>query len=284
MKLEASTVLLTGAAGGIGSAIARELSAKGAKLLLTDLNEQALVNLVAEIEGSSGSARAIAADISSETDRKRLVTEAQSAGVNVLINAAGLNPFALLEDQPAEKIALAVAVNLVAPILLSKVMLPVLKRCDSGHIVNIGSSFGSIGFAGFSTYCATKFAMRGFSEAMRRELADTRIKVHYVAPRATETPLATDDIRAMNKELGVGMDTPEIVARAVASVLQHESREFHLGLPERIYAVINALAPSLVDRALARQLPIIRYYAKRTNSKLAPSDRIENQPKLVETH
>ena len=83
--------------------------------------------------------------------------------------------------------------------------------------------------------------MRGFSEALRRELADSRIRVHYVAPRATRTALATDRIRAMNEELNVGMDTPEDVARAVESVLRRERRELLLGRPERLFAQAQRL-------------------------------------------
>jgi short-subunit dehydrogenase len=125
----------------------------------------------------------------------------------------------------------------------------------------VGSTFGSIGFPGFAAYSASKFAVRGFSEALRRELADTAIRVHYVAPRATRTALATDRIRAMNAELGVGMDSPQTVAAAIERVLREERSELLLGAPERLFAKLNALLPRIVDRSLRRQLAVIRRHA-----------------------
>ena len=123
------------------------------------------------------------------------------------------------------------------------------------------STESSIGFPGFAAYSASKFAVRGFSEALRRELSDTHVAVHYVAPRATKTALATDRVRAMNAELGVGMDTPQQVAAAILRVLCDERRELLLGAPERLFAKLNALLPALVDRSLQRQLPVVRRHA-----------------------
>jgi short-subunit dehydrogenase len=137
----------------------------------------------------------------------------------------------------------------------------VLREQPAAQIVNVGSTFGSIGFPGFAAYSASKFAVRGFSEALRRELADSAIRVHYVAPRATSTALATDRVRAMNAELGVGMDSPETVAAAIERVLCEGRRELLLGAPERLFAKLNALLPTLVDRSLRRQLAVVRRYA-----------------------
>jgi short-subunit dehydrogenase len=137
----------------------------------------------------------------------------------------------------------------------------VLRANAPAHIVNIGSTFGSIGFPGFCVYSASKFAVRGFSEALRREIADTGVQVHYVAPRATRTALATDRIRAMNEELRAGMDAPETVALAIQTVLREERRELLLGAAERLFAKLNALLPAAVDRAMRKQLPIIKRYA-----------------------
>jgi short-subunit dehydrogenase len=140
----------------------------------------------------------------------------------------------------------------------------VLAARASAHIVNVGSTFGAIGFPGFSVYAASKFAIRGFTEALRRELADTAIRVHYVAPRATRTALSTDRVRALNDELKIAMDTPETVARAIERTLLRGRRETYLGLTERISVVVNALLPRLVDNTVRRQLPVIRRHAART--------------------
>jgi short-subunit dehydrogenase len=260
MKLQDARVVLTGAAGGIGSAVARRLAAGGAALLLTDLRQETLDRLGAELAPATA-VRTVAADVCSDTGRAALAAAAHDFGANVLINAAGINPFGLFAEQSADEIAKAFAVNALAPILLCHALLPVLREQPRAQIVNVGSTFGSIGFPGFTAYAASKFAVRGFSEALRRELGDTAITVHYIAPRATATTLATERVRAMNAELGVGMDTPQTVAAEIERVLVEERRERLLGAPERLFAKLNALFPALVDRSLKRQLAVVRRYA-----------------------
>jgi short-subunit dehydrogenase len=263
-------VLLTGAAGGIGSAVAKRLARAGATLLLTDLKLEPLERLAVELRAAGAEVSVLAADVTVDAGRDALIATASRLGVDVLINVAGVNPFGLLAEQDGGEIAMAMTINAVAPMLLCRAMLPVLSSRDSAHIVNVGSTFGSIGFPGFCAYSASKFAVRGFSEALRRELADTGIRVHYVAPRATRTALATDRIRAMNEALDVGMDSPEQVAAAIETVLRRERRSLMLGGPERVFALLNSVLPSLVDRSLRKQLPLIRRYATRSRAPRQP--------------
>ncbi len=268
MNLTDAHIVLTGAAGGIGSVTAAWLAQAGAKLVLTDLKQEPLERLATSL-GPSAVLEAVAADVASEAGRASLAAAARTHDANVLINAAGINPFGLFAEQTAREIAMALSINTVAPLLLCHALLPVLLERPSAHIVNVGSTFGSIGFPGFAAYSASKFAVRGFSEALRRELADTAVRVHYVAPRATKTALATDRVRALNAELGVGMDTPQTVAAAIVRTLRDERREVLLGMPERLFAKLNALAPSLVDRSLRRQLAVVRRHASPTVGQLA---------------
>jgi short-subunit dehydrogenase len=125
----------------------------------------------------------------------------------------------------------------------------------------MGSGFGSIGFAGYCGYSASKFALRGFSEALRRELADTQIDVLYLAPRATLTDMNPDEAVALNNELGNTMDTPERVASELMMLLNNAQRTRYIGWPERFFITLNNLFPSLVDKALNKQLPAIRRQA-----------------------
>lgn len=253
-------IVLTGAAGGIGSAVARRLAAAGAELVLSDLRAEPLERVRVSL-AAKRPVHLVAADVSTEIGRGALVAAARERRANVLINVAGINPFGLVAEQTGVEIARAMAINATAPLLLCHALLPVLAERERAQIINVGSTFGSIGFAGFSVYSASKFAVRGFSEALRRELADTGIRVQYVAPRATRTSLATDRVRAMNEELGVGMDSPDDVASAIERALRSERAELYLGRAERIFAKLNALLPRLVDRSLRRQLPIVRRHA-----------------------
>ncbi|MNR05659.1 putative oxidoreductase SadH [compost metagenome] len=125
-------------------------------------------------------------------------------------------------------------------------------------VVNVGSTYGSIGYPGYASYCATKFALRGFSEALRRELADTRVSVLYVAPRATRTGMNSPAAQALNDALKANVDDPQTVAAAVIHAIAGERRDLYLGWPERFFVRLNSLLPHLVDRGLRKQLPLIR--------------------------
>jgi short-subunit dehydrogenase len=267
MRIERATVLVTGAAGGIGSATALELGRQGARLLLTDLPGDAVTPLLSELHAAGVEAEFVPGNLADRDDRSRLVARAAALRVDTLVNIAGVNPFGLLAEQSAEELERVFLINTTVPVLLCREMLPVLGARDAASIVNVGSAFGSIGFPGFTAYSASKFAIRGFSEALRRELADTNIRVHYLAPRATRTRLVTDRVREMNEALGVAMDPPETVARAVVRALRDNRRELAIGAAERLFSKINALFPALVDRALRKQLPTIVRFASTTAAK-----------------
>ena len=266
MRLDKATILITGAAGGIGSCTARRLGAAGARLLLTDFRPEPLEALARDLEASGCKVRALALDLGRDEDRRKLSRRASEFSVDCLVNIAGINPFGLFEEQSGQQIEQALAINTLAPIQLCHEMLPVLKQRDEAHIVNVGSAFGSLGFPGFAVYSASKYAMRGFTEALRRELADTSIRIHYVAPRATKTALSTDRISAMNSELKVATDPPERVAAAIEKALDRSRREVYLGRPERLFGLLNSVFPGLIDRALRKQLPIVRRYASGASS------------------
>jgi short-subunit dehydrogenase len=268
MRLDAATILVTGGAGGIGSAIALELLEAGAAVLLADVNAQALeaaAQRLARFTPRVGTA------IVNLTDARSRSTLCQTAttwrgGINVLINNAGVNHFGLYDEQTAAQIDQTVAINVLAPMLLTQALLPHLKSRPAAHVLNIGSVFGNIGYPGYAAYSASKFAMRGFTEALRRELAGSSVKLQYVAPRATQTSINSASVEQMNTELGVRMDPPGTVARAVRQVLEKDVSSAVIGWPEKLFARLNAIAPGLVDGAIRKQLPVIRRYASSTNA------------------
>jgi short-subunit dehydrogenase len=256
MRLSEARVVLTGASGGIGLAITAALCANGAHVLAVSRHKEPLDALLARYPEQLCW---IAADLTYIADRRKVLMAAEAiGGVNMLINAAGTNHFAMLEQLEDAEIASMLALNISAPICLTRTLLPLLKEAQSAMVVNVGSIYGSIGYPGYASYCASKFALRGFSEALRRELADTRVGVLYVAPRATRTSMNSPAAQALNDALKAGVDDPQTVASAVIHAIAGDRRDLYLGWPERFFVRLNNLLPNLVDRGLRKQLPLIR--------------------------
>jgi short-subunit dehydrogenase len=248
MKLDTSRVLLTGASGGIGQALAEQLCGAGAQVLAVSRDASPLADLMRRFPGQL---HHVAADLGSAAGLDAVAAAAQTfGGLNCVIQAAGINRFDLLEQQDDAAIAEQLALNLLVPMQLTRAVL-----------LYVGSTFGAIGFPGFSVYSASKFGLRGFAEALRRELADTGIRVLHVAPRATRTAMNADAVVAMNAALGVAMDTPQQVAAQIVQALRDETPECALGWPEKFFARLNRLLPRVVDRALRKQLATVRRFA-----------------------
>ncbi|MGY4494716.1 SDR family oxidoreductase [Pseudomonas sp. TE3610] len=259
MNLREAKVVLTGASGGIGLAIAQALCKAGAQVLAVSRHPTALEPLMACYPGQL---QWVCADLTLAAGRHQVMVAVRQYGdINLLINAAGVNHFAMLEQLDDDEIQALLAINLGAPIQLTRLLLPVLRKAPEAMVVNVGSTYGSIGYPGYATYCASKFALRGFSEALRRELADTRIGVLYVAPRATRTAMNSQAAQALNNALKSGVDDPQVVADAVVHAITGDRRDLYLGWPERLFVRLNGLFPSLVDRSLRKQLPLIRHFS-----------------------
>lgn len=274
MNLKDKRILITGASGGIGRQLALALLSEGAYVLLSGRDHGCLANVVA-LHVERDRSAVFAADITRASDRASLCDFALRwrGGIDILINNAAVNDFGLLATQAGESLETAIATNLIAPIDLCRRLIPRLESSGAGRIVNIGSVFGSIGFAGNTVYSATKFGLRGFSEALRRELADTNVRVHYFAPRATRTAFNSAQVDALNKALGNASDEPAEVARRIVRALRDEETEFVLGWPEKFFARLNALLPRLVDKALRRKLATIRDFAGRSVPQPAAGSR-----------
>jgi len=264
MKLTGKKIVLTGASGGIGGAIAKALAAEDCQLLLAGRNTNKLKVLMDTLEGSGHSI--LVADLNSSEGRASLLEVASTFQAEVLINGLGTNQLCLLETTKDSDIDSIIATNLITSIKLCKEFLPLLSNCPNAGIVNIGSILGSIGYAGSSVYCASKFGLRGFTESLRRELADTNIKVIYFAPRATNTELNSVEMQQLNKELGNTVDEPDWVADMLIKTLKdRKSANRYLGKAESFFVRLNGLFPSLVDKALFKQLPVIRRFSNSAN-------------------
>ena len=271
-------VLLTGASGGIGQRLALRLAEAGATVHAVGRRAEALKALAAQ--AGPGSIRPLVADLATPEGIeavRRAVSVTAPPPVSLLILGAADSRFGLFEDTSAADVQAQVATNLVAPMLLVRALLPSLLRLPAAGVVGIGSTFGSLGYPGFAAYSASKFGLRGFLEALAREHADTTLRVQYLSPRATRTALNSAAVDAMNAELGVAVDDADAVARALVEAIEAGTRRRQLGWPERLFARLNGLLPELVDRALAKQLPTVRRFA-RTPSSAVSVTALESRP------
>lgn len=258
MQLKNARILLTGATGGLGRELARQLSVSGAQLLLAGRDNARLAELSGSLPTLCSSVRA---DLMRPEGIAAVAGAAREFGINVLINNAGVGNFALFDAQEWDTVEQVLATNLAAPLRLTHALLPLLKAQPEAAIVNIGSTFGSLPFPGFAAYSAAKAGLRGFSQALRRELADSRIAVIHFAPRAIDTPLNSDSVVALNRALGNRADSAAVVATQMVAALRRNRAERHFGFPERLFAWLNGIAPSLIDRGLSGKLPVVKRFA-----------------------
>jgi short-subunit dehydrogenase len=266
MQLKDARILLTGANGGIGSALADRLAAEGATLALFDRGRDAAEatceHLRATYPGTI--AHAFGVDLLDHTSRVSAVAEAEDCmgGIDVLINCAGLMSFRPFAEEDPVKLERVMQLNLVVPALLVRQVLPPMLTRGSGRVVNVGSTFGSIGFAWFTAYSASKFGLRGLSESLRRELDGSGVGVTYVAPRAVKTPLNTDAVYRMAKVTKMRMDDPVWVAQRIVEAIEYDRKDVYLGFPEKFFARLNSFLPRLVDGGLRKQNALMAPFAR----------------------
>jgi short-subunit dehydrogenase len=240
MRIEGSRVLLTGATGGLGEAIARALAEKGAKdLLLTGRKAEVLERLAGELPR----ARAFSCDLG-EREQVRALIE-QAGAVDILIANAALPASGSLEGYLPEQVDKAIEVNLRAPVFLAYSLLPQMVERSAGHMVFMSSLSGKAATAGSSLYNATKFGLRGFALALRQELRPRGVGVSVVLPGFIRE---AGMFAASGAKLppGIGTRTPEDVAMATTSAIERNRGEVEVAPPLlRLLSNFSNLAPEL---------------------------------------
>jgi short-subunit dehydrogenase len=216
MELTDSRVLVTGASTGIGRVTALRLARKGARVWAAARDEQRLKTLAAE----QPEIVAAPADVSDNADRASLVGQCEP--VDVLVNNAGLGWKGLVEDMPPAKVRELLDVNVLALIDLTQRVLPGMLERGRGHIVNVGSIAGYVAAPGETVYCATKFAVQGFTDGLRREVAGRGVDVTLIAPGPIKTEfmarIRTGEPAEEAGALDYGL-SPESVAKAIVRAL-----------------------------------------------------------------
>ncbi len=246
MQISGSTILLTGATGGLGQAIARALHARGGELILTGRRLDVLEPLTAELNGS----RALAVDLSLPAEIDRLVTEA--GDIDILVANAALPAAGRLESFTIEEIDRALNVNLRAPIALAHALAPRMVEHGQGHLLFMSSLAGKSATPGTGIYNATKFGLRGFASALRADLRAQGVGVSAVFPGFIRDAGMFAEAR-VSLPTGVGTASPEDVARAVLSAIERNRAEVDVApLPMRAGATFAGIAPELASKFARR--------------------------------
>lgn len=253
------TVLITGAGGGFGSQMVRQFRAAGAQLVLTDVSDEALGDVIADAGGDLVAAGA--ADLSTAEGCEAVVELCNTENVipDILVNNAGIAVAGRLDHVPRERWEMLMQLNLMAPMRLCDRFLPAMVARGSGHIVNISSIAGWIGSQGLSSYCASKFGLRGFGESLAGELQGTGVHVTNVYPCFSRTAILDSPQYGYEEPRGVPdylvSDPADVVASVVAGVRRNRRHVF----PDRharIIHYVTRFAPWLVpllDRRLHAQ-------------------------------
>jgi short-subunit dehydrogenase len=244
VKLAGKTVLLTGATGGLGRAIATALGERDAKLILSSRRQQDLDDLALGLPG--GPHRTVVSDLAEEGEALRLL---EAAGdVDVLVANAGLPASGVLESFSQEQLERALRVNLEAPIRMSRELVPRLVDRGAGHLVFISSLSGKAATARASVYCATKFGLRGFALALREDLRNSGVGVSVVMPGAIRGAGMFADSGAAAPPL-MGTGKPEQVGAAVVRGIERNRGELSVApVRQRALSAMAANAPELSGR------------------------------------
>jgi short-subunit dehydrogenase len=244
MKAGNARVLLTGASGGIGQAMAQRLGRAGAQVMG--------VGRAPTPPAEAGTPAWVQADLTTTEGLATVTSAAASWRANVVVHAAGVPAFGPLGDVPATQVQAVLHANLLAPMLLTQALLPHLLRLPRAQIVFVGSALGRIGLPGFSVYGASKAGLHGFAEALRRELADSPVRVQTLGPRSTRTGFNGAAVEAYNRATGTAMDTPATVADALLQLIEGEAAERFIGFPERLAVRLNGVLSAVLDGAFSK--------------------------------
>ena len=201
-------VMITGAAQGIGYEIGKSFAEQGAKVFLTDLQEESVEKAAASLRASGHEAAGFKCDVTSEKDIEQAVTKCieHFGRVDVLINNAGLQYVSMIEDFPTEKFELLIKVMLTAPFIALKHVLPVIKKQGSGRVINMASINGLVGFAGKAAYNSAKHGVIGLTKVAALETAEHGITVNAVCPGYVDTPLVRNQLSSLAETRNVPLE------------------------------------------------------------------------------
>ncbi|MCA9245884.1 MAG: SDR family NAD(P)-dependent oxidoreductase [Planctomycetales bacterium] len=255
-SLPGSRVLITGASSGIGRCLAIELARQQCDLVLLARRREKLIELTQELSPYGHRVELVIGDLVDPAVRRRALEVAVEhlGGLDMLVNNAGISAHGRFADAGKERLRKIMDVNFFAAVEFTREALGLLKQGRQPIVVNVGSILGHRAIPHNSEYCASKFALRGWSESLRPELATVGVDLLLVSPGTTETEFFEHLIDKQGElpwKSGRGV-SPERVARATVRAIERGKREIVPSWPGRLLLWANRLAPWLVDRAMRK--------------------------------
>ena len=260
-ELAGRVVVITGASSGIGRAAALQFAREGARVVLAARRVDRLGAVAADVKAAGGEARVVPTDVGDEAAVRALIDGAVAAWgrLDVLVNNAGVGILATVDQTTPAEFEQIMRINYLGAVHGVLAALPHMRRQGAGHIVNVASVIGKRASPYRAAYVASKFALVGFSEALRMELLGSGIHVTCVCPIGTATEFhEVEPNRLGIPGRGGPIQTAEHVARGIVRALKRPRPEVHPYPLARLLFLANAVAPGLVDRLLLRLSPRAR--------------------------
>ncbi|MFD6210724.1 3-hydroxybutyrate dehydrogenase [Peribacillus sp. NPDC060253] len=206
--VENKVVIITGSARGIGFEIGKHFAESGAKVVLSDINEESVKEAAESLKELGFDSIGIKADVTKEEDIVKIVKEAKETygTIDIVINNAGLQHVSPIEDFPTDKYELMIKIMLTAPFILTKTVFPIMKEQGFGRIINVSSINGVIGFAGKAAYNSAKHGVIGLTKVAALEGAEHGITVNALCPGYVDTPLVRGQMADLAKTRNVPVE------------------------------------------------------------------------------
>ena len=256
--LRDARLLITGASQGIGRSLAERAADRGARVLAAARSLELLQDLQTTVRQRGQVLEIVQADVTRPADRQRLMDAAlhHFGGLDILINNAGIGATGPFADCAPERLRTIMEVNVFGLTETTRLFIPLLKQGNRPAIVNVSSVLGKRAVPGMSEYCASKFAVQGFSEALRAELAKDGVDVLVVNPGRTRTEFNQHQLERKSRRVFAsysGGQSPERVAKATLRALECGKNEISLTVPGKLLVLVNRFMPRLLNWLLARE-------------------------------